>query len=464
MALNCAEIDVVLEELNLKGAFLQKISQPDFETLQLEFYQPGQKRFPVGIFLKSGETRLHALSQRITSTLPKPQRFVQLLRSRIDGGKVEECFQIQRNRLILLELTKGSVKTFLYIRLWTAAANVIAVDEQNRIIDCFFRRPKRGETSGQIFQLPPPPAEERLFTPRILEGEGSYSERLEFLYSQKSPSSPKPPEELLQPLLIRLQQSQKNLALLEKNSPSLQEAEKEKEFAELLNAQPFQSAGKNSITITHSWISDQPLTIPLDPKCDLRENAALYFKRYKKKKAAIEHFQNRKEEILQEIQKIQEKIQRIERLSPEQIKEELTKSEKKPNEKKAPEGIRSFRSGNHLILVGRNDKENDRLLRSHVKGNDWWFHTRDVPGGYVFVKLNKKEELPQEVLLDAAQLTLWFSKAKNHGSADLYSTQVKHLRRVQNGPLGRVLPFHEKNIFVREDKERLKRLLGRDFY
>ena len=80
----------------------------------------------------------------------------------------------------------------------------------------------------------------------------------------------------------------------------------------------------------------------------------------------------------------------------------------------------------------------------------------------VFIKNGKKETVPQEVLLDAAQLAKWFSKAKNHAAADLYCTQVKYLRRAKNGPIGTVLPFHEKNIFVKEDRERLKRLLGKN--
>src|SRR5262249_50093314 len=45
-----------------------------------------------------------------------------------------------------------------------------------------------------------------------------------------------------------------------------------------------------------------------------------------------------------------------------------------------------FVSGPFTLWVGRNAKENDELLRRYVRGNDLWLHTRDVPGGYVFVR------------------------------------------------------------------------------
>ncbi len=88
-------------------------------------------------------------------------------------------------------------------------------------------------------------------------------------------------------------------------------------------------------------------------------------------------------------------------------------------------------------------------------------HTRDVPGGYVFIKyVRGGKSVPLEVLLDAANLAVVFSKAKNQGRADLYYTQVKHLRKVKGGKTGLVLPpTQEKNLTVTLDEGRLSRLL-----
>ena len=110
------------------------------------------------------------------------------------------------------------------------------------------------------------------------------------------------------------------------------------------------------------------------------------------------------------------------------------------------------------ILVGRDANENDELLRHHVRGNDMWLHTRDTPGGYVFIKCRAGKTIPLDILLDAGNLALYFSKARAAGKADLYYTEVKYLRRAKNGPKGLVIPTHEKNLNVVLDKNRLARL------
>ena len=108
--------------------------------------------------------------------------------------------------------------------------------------------------------------------------------------------------------------------------------------------------------------------------------------------------------------------------------------------------------------MGRNARENDELLRHATRGNDWWLHTRDYPGGYVFVRNRPGKSVPLEVLLDAGNLALFFSKARSARRADLYYTQVKYLRRAKDGPRGLVLPTQEKNLTVDLDDARLQRL------
>jgi predicted ribosome quality control (RQC) complex YloA/Tae2 family protein len=108
--------------------------------------------------------------------------------------------------------------------------------------------------------------------------------------------------------------------------------------------------------------------------------------------------------------------------------------------------------------VGRTANENDELLRHFVKGQDMWFHTRDYAGGYVFIKAKKEKTVPLEILLYAGNLAVYHSKARKNGQADLYYTQVKYLRRAKNGPKGLVLPTNEKNLSVKIDDEKMRRL------
>ncbi|MEI6876539.1 MAG: NFACT RNA binding domain-containing protein, partial [Spirochaetota bacterium] len=109
-------------------------------------------------------------------------------------------------------------------------------------------------------------------------------------------------------------------------------------------------------------------------------------------------------------------------------------------------------------LIGRSAKENDELLRHHVRGSDLWLHARDFAGAYVFIKSRPGKTFPLEILLDAGGLALYYSKGREAGEGDLYYTWVKYLRRAKNGPKGLVIPTQEKNLFVRIDDARIRQL------
>jgi predicted ribosome quality control (RQC) complex YloA/Tae2 family protein len=118
----------------------------------------------------------------------------------------------------------------------------------------------------------------------------------------------------------------------------------------------------------------------------------------------------------------------------------------------------SFRRGDWLIMVGRDAAENDALLRRHVKGGDLWLHVRDFPGSYVFIKQRSGKSFPLEIMLDAGNLAIFYSKGRNNGEGDLFYTPVKYLRRAKNGPKGLVLPTQEKNLHIKLDEKRLREL------
>ena len=61
--------------------------------------------------------------------------------------------------------------------------------------------------------------------------------------------------------------------------------------------------------------------------------------------------------------------------------------------------------------------------------------------------------------MDAANLAIFFSKARGQKVCDLYYTQVKYLRRAKNGPLGLVIPTQEKNLNIKFEQNRINNLL-----
>ena len=204
--------------------------------------------------------------------------------------------------------------------------------------------------------------------------------------------------------------------------------------------------------------------IALDPKLTPSENIEACYARYQKAKGTWQDSVQEYEKIKAQKAGLETHYRELllpcddERVMIRRLQKELREetADKKPES--ASPGL-TFHSGKFTILVGRNAKENDALLRHWVKSYDWWMHTRDWPGGYVFIKAFKDKSVPLEVMLDAANLAVTYSKGKNQGAADLYYTQVKYLRRAKDGPLGLVLPTQEKNFFVKVDQDRLARVM-----
>jgi len=64
----------------------------------------------------------------------------------------------------------------------------------------------------------------------------------------------------------------------------------------------------------------------------------------------------------------------------------------------------------HKVLIGRNSKENQALLKV-AKSNDIWMHIRNIPSSHLIIKTDK-QNLPDSVIGKAAKLCVDFSLTK----------------------------------------------------
>lgn len=161
-----------------------------------------------------------------------------------------------------------------------------------------------------------------------------------------------------------------------------------------------------------------------------------------------------------------EQLETLERFE----KELISAGTLKPQRKRQPQSgrdkparlpYRKFRSyHDHTILVGRGAADNDTLTTSVARGRDMWFHARDWPGSHVVLRMDqRKEELKNEDLLDAATLAAWFSRGKNDTLIDVTYTRAKYVRKPKGFPPGRVTVADGATIGLSLEKSRLKRLM-----
>ena len=151
MSLNCNELNLVLSELDVDGSFIQEIVQPGFDTLVFRAIKGGDLK---SILICTG-----AQGCRINETKykppknPKPLRFNEFLKSRVQGMRINSIVQMGLDRIVKMDVSTWKEKLYIYIRLWSGAANVIVCDEENNILDCMYRRPKKNEVTGGKFQV-----------------------------------------------------------------------------------------------------------------------------------------------------------------------------------------------------------------------------------------------------------------------------------------------------------------------
>jgi len=467
MSLNWKEIDLILEELDLPGSQIQGAAQSAFDVIGLRIHKKGATK-QLLIALSPGACRFHETFRSFPKS-DKPLRFAQFLNSRVVNGWIEEAAQLGDNRIIRLLVKRGENRFRLYIRLWSNAANFIVTDEQGAVLDAMRRLPKKGEISGGYYAPETPETNEsgsrREYAIRELPGEGSFNEKIDALYAEQGGalSLEALREQARRDCEGSIGRLQAALQRLRAKEAEFASADRLREYGDIILANIAAiKPGDAWLEADNFYAAGETIRIELDPHKSPAAQAEHYYEQYTKAKKGLADVRAEIESGEKELEKVEKKLETLlAETNPLVLAKLLKTGGTKPGpavaqDKKRP-GL-SFRRGDWLIIVGRDAAENDALLRHHVKGGDLWLHARDFPGSYVFIKQRAGKTFPLEILLDAGNLAIFYSKGRNNGEGDLFYTPVKYLRRAKNGPKGLVIPTQEKNLRIKVDENRLREL------
>jgi predicted ribosome quality control (RQC) complex YloA/Tae2 family protein len=97
----------------------------------------------------------------------------------------------------------------------------------------------------------------------------------------------------------------------------------------------------------------------------------------------------------------------------------------------------------HEVLVGRNNRQNDQLTFRTATDYDLWFHTQQIPGSHVLLRVAPGSTASDADLQFAADLASYFSQARDSDQAPIVYTQPKHLYKPKGAKLGMVIYKHE---------------------
>ena len=219
--------------------------------------------------------------------------------------------------------------------------------------------------------------------------------------------------------------------------------------------------GMKKVTV-FDFYNNQEITINLDPLLSPNDNLNFYYNKYNKGKRTISALNLRFGDIQNEIKYFEEIKMFIEKendfIGIEEIENELNLSDNgnkiknkiKLNKTKKRE-LLSFDYKGFQIFVGRNNKENEEISFSKGQPNDIWMHIKDIPGSHVLI-LRNNQELPEDVLIYAANLACEYSKAKKGDKVTVDYCERKFIKKIKNSKPGNVTytNFHSLLINVPE--------------
>lgn len=239
-------------------------------------------------------------------------------------------------------------------------------------------------------------------------------------------------------------------------------------YGELITANLYRmERGMSRLTAQNYYDPDcADVDIPLDVRLSPQENAAKYFKKYTKAKTAEKYITAQLEKARVELTYLESVLQELTLAESEQdfndIRAELTdggylraKGRKQPQRPSKP---REFRSTAGLrILVGRNNRQNDRLTAKDAEKWDIWLHTQGIHGSHVILCTGGAQP-DEQSLLEAASLAAYFSQAQNSTKVPVDFTQVKYVKKPAGSPPGFVNYTNYKTILADPSEELVKRL------
>lgn len=273
--------------------------------------------------------------------------------------------------------------------------------------------------------------------------------------------------DLLRLILNRLKRLEDKLSTANQSLNECSKMEDYRLYGELITANLYriQNYNQTSITLENYYKNNEPIDIKLDGSISPSANAKKFFKKYKKLQNTYSIVQKQKELITAEIEYLDSIVYEINNCQTLQdlksVYLEISESlDLKINDKNTPKKNEKVNSSmpteltidGFTILVGKNNKQNDYLTCRIAKSSDLWFHTKDIHGSHVVLKLNKNKSATDSIIYKCATIAAYYSKAKLSQNVPVDYTYIKYVRKPNGAKPGMVIYTNNKTLYVNPKK------------
>ena len=242
--------------------------------------------------------------------------------------------------------------------------------------------------------------------------------------------------------------------------------ETKKNWADLINSNLYAiEKGFDSVILVDFYDENMPeIEIKLDPSLSPTQNAQKYYKEYRKGKTAEVKLAEQIALGKSELDYLETLFYSLSQAQTEQdlseIRTELCeggyiKTQKKGKQKETiSKPLQFVTSDGFTVLVGKNNKQNDKLTLKDANRNDIWLHTKDIHGSHTILVTNG-QEVTETAIYEASVLAARHSKAKNSASVPVDYTKVRYVSKPSGAKPGMVIYVNQKTLFV-DPQEKLE--------
>ncbi|MGB5714513.1 MAG: NFACT RNA binding domain-containing protein [Waterburya sp.] len=226
--------------------------------------------------------------------------------------------------------------------------------------------------------------------------------------------------------------------------------------------------GMKSITL-NDFATREPIKIKLNPEKSAAQNAQAVYKKSQKLKRAKDAVIPLLAEVDAEINYLtqvqtalnhlqsentfsSEDLQALAEIKEELIQQEYLTAERQGDERKIDQDSQPYRytaPSGCQIWIGRNNRQNDLLSFRTAVEYDLWFHTQEIPGSHVLLRLDPGAVATDKDLQLTADLAAYYSQARESEQVPVIYTEPKHVYKPKGAKPGIAIYKQETVIWGR---------------
>lgn len=245
-----------------------------------------------------------------------------------------------------------------------------------------------------------------------------------------------------QKVLAKLQDFQRRIA-------EASAADHHRHIADLLMAHShLWQPGLEALTVT-DFETNTPITIPLAPEKNAIQMAQDLYRQHQKLKRAQQHLSSLLKATQAELAYLDQvqatidaahTLELLEEIQAELIEQGYLKppSYYRPPQTPSPY-LRYTTPSGYTVFVGRNNRQNDDLTLRVASPYDWWFHTQEIPGSHVILRLEAGDLPSEQDIQAAANIAAYHSQARQSAQVPVVYTLCKNVQKPKGASPGMVI-------------------------